>query len=133
MFIGGRTAAQIHRELKAGADGGEPMTVSYPTIARIVRDLRFSRSAPPPELNPAGMAGRILRLLDRELASIEDQPDRIDVEKLDRIAKTLRTIEPIRPKAEERKASSLRSLVQQEHPKGEGSEDESDPAEGRSS
>jgi hypothetical protein len=113
-FIGGRTAAQIHRELKAGADGEEPLRVSYQTIARMVRDLRLAPIDPPSELTPSSMAGRIMRLLDRQLARIEEDLTSVDVEQLDRIARTLRTIEPIRPKGEGRERSSLRSLLHQE-------------------
>lgn len=57
------------------------------------------------------MADRILVLLDRDLAALEQGSGKVDLERLDRIARTLRTVEPIRPKGEGKKAASLRSIL----------------------
>ena len=63
-------------------------------------------------------------VLDCDLVRSRRELCQLDLDRLDRIAKTLRTVEPIRPKAEGRKASSLRSLV----PVGEESSEENSKA-----
>jgi hypothetical protein len=118
------SAAEIHRRIRSGSDGGEPIRIGYEPVRRAVARLRWERR-PIGEETPAGLAARILTALDREMRRIEDRRGSVDLDRLDRIAATLRRIEPIRPKAEGKERSSLRSLLPKGEPQTEG-----EPTEG---
>lgn len=113
-----KTIAQIRRDVVA--ESGRPF--SYRRARDAVRLARTRPLSSAERLDPSAMADRIMRLLDRDLAGIEAASGRIDLERLDRIAATLRRIEPIRPKAEGRKTASLRSLLPTADEQAEGSE-----------
>jgi hypothetical protein len=109
------SAAQIHRELQA-----ESLGVSYESTRRLVAQIRGG-SARPVDRSPSGMADRILSLLDRELVALERHRGKTDLDRLDKIAATLRRVEPIRPKAEKTRSSSLQHLLPtEEQQNGEG-------------
>lgn len=114
----GLSAAESWRAILTGADGSEPFRCSYGQVRRAIARAR-SDGMPAAELSVDGMARRILRLLDRQLARIEAAAGSIDLEELDRMARTLRTIEPIRSSSSKTKASSLHQLVRQEPMQGE--------------
>lgn len=115
LVIGeGWSVAAAHRAIVSGADGSEPYPCTYPQIKRAVSRARSKSGEPAPEITPAAMGRRILRLLERELARIEADRKQPDLERLDRIAKTLRTLEPLRSSPSEKRASSLQRLIRQE-------------------
>lgn len=101
------SAAGIQRRLST--ESGEAL--SYESVRRIVADVRGGSARPPTDRTPSGMAERILSLLDRELVALERHRGKVDLDRLDRIAATLRRVEPIRPKAEGRERSSLQQLL----------------------
>jgi hypothetical protein len=47
------------------------------------------------DVRPVALAGRMLRLLERELCAVEGQGT-VDLERLDKLAATLRRLEPLR-------------------------------------
>jgi hypothetical protein len=112
---GTRSAADAHRALLAGSDGEAPIRISYEAVRRCVAALRSRPADPETDVEPASLATRILSLLDRELHGLERSRGKLDLDRLDRIAATLRRVEPIRPKVGNERASSLRSLL----PEGE--------------
>lgn len=122
-----KSAAAIHRAVTTGDDA---LSVSYPAVSRLVRSMREGD----PE-TAAGMAERMMRLLDRELERLERSTEATDLSRLDQIAATLRRLEPIRPKAGEKRASSLQRFIEDQQPEGlraNGSEaSEAATAEGR--
>lgn len=103
-------AAEIHRRIRAGSDGGQPLKVSYRSTALSVR-LARATSPDVRRADPASMAARILALLNADLTRLEAASGPADLDRLDRIARTLRTVEPIRAAPENKKIASLRSLA----------------------
>jgi hypothetical protein len=101
------SAAQIHRRLLAES-GSAP---NYESVRRLTAQARGGSARIPADRSPAGMADRILFLLDRELVALERHRGKTDLDRLDRIAATLRRVEPIRPKVEEKRSSNLQALL----------------------
>ena len=104
------SAAEIHRRLLVGSDGQPPARISYPPIQRAVAQIRLEARGASMDLSPGSLAERIVYLLDRELTRLEVARGGADLERLDRIARTLRTVEPIRPRGQAT-VHTLRSLV----------------------
>jgi hypothetical protein len=81
------------RRLAQGSDGGPPVKLHVETVRRTVHRARRDGEL---DVRPVALAGRMLRLLERELCAIEGQGT-LDLERLDKLAATLRRLEPLRP------------------------------------
>jgi hypothetical protein len=119
------SAAAIHREIRA--ESRQP--ISYRRIAAAVRSARQS---PDVDRSATGLASRILTLLDRELAAAERNRGKVDLDRLDKIAATLRRIEPLQPKAEKERKAGLSALLPTEDQAESETDRRSDEPEGLS-
>ena len=96
LVIGaGLTIDAARRTMATGSDGSEPVKVSRNGADRVIRDARLRTGA---DDDPATVAARLLRLLSLELAAIEAQTGPKDLDRLQKLASTLGTIERLRPK-----------------------------------
>jgi hypothetical protein len=119
----GASVPQIRRALAAGVGDREPIEASSKAIEGWLIRPR-STGADVAGIGSGALAHtmnrRILVLLERELQRLEKSPKgTLDVERLDRIARTLATVEKSSPPpkvAREEKGSSLLRLAEGEHP-----------------
>jgi transposase len=127
----GRGASETARRLQRGMDGGPPVAVTAEVVRRTVQRIRRDGTA---DVRPSALAGRMLRLVERELAKLERQTGALDTDRLDKLAATLRRLDPLsqgKP-SDPAQTEGLLSLVE---PSTEGDGDLGDlsqPAEGRS-
>lgn len=94
----GRTNVDTARRITHGMDGGVPYKLTGEDVRRLVRKARADGEA---DARPAQLAGRMLRLVERELAVLEAKRGPTDLERLDKLAGTLRKLEPLRPSRSE--------------------------------
>lgn len=110
----GRSPTETRGRLARGMDGGPPIELSAEVIRRAVKRIREQGET---DVRPTALAARMLRLVERELASLEAKRGPTDLERLDKLAATLRRLEPLRPTADGPsqsrggKPADLRSLV----------------------
>ncbi|HMF61038.1 MAG TPA: hypothetical protein VK595_11745, partial [Vicinamibacterales bacterium] len=88
----GRGPSETSRRLARGMDGGAPIEVPAETVRRTVARIRRDGEA---DVRPRALAARMLRVLERELAALEAKRGPADLERLDRIAATLRRLDPL--------------------------------------
>jgi hypothetical protein len=106
-----RGPAETARRLARGMDGGPPIELSAETVRRTVQSIRRAGEQ---DTRPTALASRMLRLLERELAALEaKRGGSLDLDRLDKLAATLRRLEPIRSQSEPKRQAppDLRSLV----------------------
>jgi hypothetical protein len=105
-----RGPTETARRLARGMDGGPPVEVTAETVRRTVQSIRRAGEQ---DTRPTALASRMLRLVERELAALESQRGALDLERLDKLAATLRRLEPLRSSQSEKgsKPRDLRSLV----------------------
>ena len=80
---------QVQRELAAGADGHPPLKVGANALRRWARQAKQTEGL--------SMADRITRILDAQLTAMERGNGKVDLERLDRIARTLKTVQTLSP------------------------------------
>jgi transposase len=101
------------RILAAGRDGAPPWQVNAETVRRTVNRLRGDHEH---TATPSELAQRIVRILQRELAAIEQKRGAADLDRLDKLTATLRRAEPLcspSKQGREDKRADLRSLMRQ--------------------
>ena len=100
--------AETQRRLARGMDGGAAIEVSRDAIRRNASKLRREGQA---DVRPSALAGRMLRLVERELAALEQNRGKTDLERLDKLAATLKRLETVGPSKQEGLRPSLASLA----------------------
>jgi hypothetical protein len=87
----GRAPGEIHEAIVSGADGGPPVPVPYNSIYSMLN----REPASPPDLRPRALAKRVVTILERELRKLEQRGTRVDLDRLDKIAKTMKAVQPL--------------------------------------
>lgn len=116
----GLKVSEAHRVVRDGKDGGVPVRLTYGQAATIVRRAKVEARAGD---RSGDVAGRILRLLSVELAALEAQTGPKDLDRLQRIAQTLATVDRLSPQRKRKRQDQtpLLDLIQ-----SDGEEEASD-------
>lgn len=132
MALGeGASVPEVRRRLAAGIGEHPPIEISDSGVRGWLRSARNDArllAAVAPEAAVPSLADRIVVLLERELARLERAPSaKLDVDRLDRIARTLATVSKVeRPKGEGKErdqASGLLRLLPEGNSQGTGTEE----------
>ena len=111
----GRGFRETARMIEAGMDGGPAIRITAETVRRNVQRLRREGQI---DVRPSALASRMLRLVEREIARMEALRGEADLDRLDKLAATLRRLEPVRSVPEGK--PDLRSVLASEPRETEG-------------